>query len=254
TREEFIEKVWEWKAESGGAIFNQLKRLGASCDWSRERFTMDEGLSKAVLEVFVTLYKEGLIYRGKRLVNWDPTFETAISDLEVENKEVAGHMWHFKYPLAGGETYTYVEKDADGNVTFQEERNYISIATTRPETMLGDGAVAVHPSDERYAPIVGKLCEIPVGPKEHRRLIPIIADEYPDPTFGSGAVKITGAHDFNDYQVARRNNIPLYRLMDTRAAMRSDGEPYAVCAARAAEIVRSGELPSEAEVDALNLV
>src|SRR5690606_35277624 len=125
---------------------------------------------------------------------------------------------------------------------------------TRPETMLGDGAVAVHPSDERYAPIVGKLCEIPVGPKEHRRLIPIITDEYPDPAFGSGAVKITGAHDFNDYQVARRNNIPLYRLMDTRAAMRSDGEPYAVCAARAAEIVRSGELPSEAEVDALNLV
>ncbi len=254
TREEFVEKVWEWKAQSGGTILNQLKRLGASCDWSRERFTMDEGLSKAVIEVFVSLYKQGLIYRGKRLVNWDPRFETAISDLEVENREVDGHMWHFKYPLAGGETYTYVEKDADGNVIFQEERNYISIATTRPETMLGDGAVAVHPSDERYAPIVGKLCEIPVGPKEHRRLIPIITDEYPDPAFGSGAVKITGAHDFNDYQVARRNNIPLYRLMDTRAAMRSDGEPYAVCAARAAEIVRSGELPSEAEVDALNLV
>ncbi len=127
-REAFIDKVWEWKEESGGLIFNQLKRLGASCDWSRERFTMDEGLSAAVLEVFVTLYKEGLIYRGKRLVNWDPKFETAISDLEVENKEVEGHMWHFKYPLAGGETYTYVEKDEDGNVTFQEERNYISIA------------------------------------------------------------------------------------------------------------------------------
>src|SRR5690606_6466982 len=172
TREEFIDKIWEWKAESGGMIFNQLKRLGASADWSRERFTMDEGLSEAVLEVFVTLYEEGLIYRGKRLVNWDPVFETAISDLEVENKEAAGHMWHFKYPLAGGETYTYVEKDADGNVVFQEERNYISIATTRPETMLGDGAVAVHPSDARYAPIVGKLCEIPVGPKQHRRLIP----------------------------------------------------------------------------------
>ena len=253
-REAFVDRVWEWKAESGGLIFNQLKRLGASCDWSRERFTMDEGLSKAVLEVFVTLYKEGLIYRGKRLVNWDPKFETAISDLEVESKEVDGHMWHFKYPLAGGETYTYVEKDADGNVILQEERNYISIATTRPETMLGDGAVAVHPSDERYAPIVGKLCEIPVGPKEHRRLIPIIADEYPDPTFGSGAVKITGAHDFNDYQVARRNKIPLYRLMDTTASMRDDGEPYAVCAARALEITRSGELPSEAEVDDLNLV
>ncbi|KPF57511.1 valine--tRNA ligase [Rhizobium sp. AAP116] len=253
-REAFIEKVWEWKEESGGLIFNQLKRLGASCDWSRERFTMDEGLSAAVLEVFVSLYKEGLIYRGKRLVNWDPKFETAISDLEVENKEVEGHMWHFKYPLAGGETYTYVEKDEDGNVTFQEERDYIAIATTRPETMLGDGAVAVHPSDERYAAIVGKLCEIPVGPKEHRRLIPIITDEYPDPKFGSGAVKITGAHDFNDYQVARRNKIPLYRLMDTQAKMRADGEDYAVYAARALDIAKSGELPNETEVDDINLV
>ncbi|MCM2472180.1 valine--tRNA ligase [Rhizobium sp. CG5] len=253
-REAFIEKVWEWKDESGGLIFNQLKRLGASCDWSRERFTMDEGLSEAVLEVFVSLYKDGLIYRGKRLVNWDPKFETAISDLEVENKEVEGHMWHFKYPLAGGETYTYIEKDADGNVVLQEERNYISIATTRPETMLGDGAVAVHPSDARYASIVGKLCEIPVGPKEHRRLIPIITDEYPDPTFGSGAVKITGAHDFNDYQVARRNNIPLYRLMDGLAQMRSDGEPYGFYAAQALEIARSGHVPNEAEVDAINLV
>ncbi len=253
-REAFVEKVWEWKAESGGLIFNQLKRLGASCDWSRERFTMDEGLSDAVLEVFVSLYKEGLIYRGKRLVNWDPKFETAISDLEVENREVDGHMWHFKYPLAGGETYTYVEKDADGNVVFEEERDYISIATTRPETMLGDGAVAVHPTDERYAPIVGKLCEIPVGPKEHRRLIPIITDEYPEKDFGSGAVKITGAHDFNDYQVARRNNIPLYRLMDTRAAMRADGEPYAVYAAQALEIAKTGTVPNEAEVDDINLV
>jgi valyl-tRNA synthetase len=163
-------------------------------------------------------------------------------------------MWHFKYPLAGGATYTYVEKDENGNVTFQEERNYISIATTRPETMLGDGAVAVHPSDERYAAIVGKLCEIPVGPKEHRRLIPIITDEYPDPKFGSGAVKITGAHDFNDYQVARRNKIPLYRLMDTQAKMRDDGEDYAVYAARALEIAKSGHLPNEAEVDDINLV
>ncbi|MDI6025835.1 valine--tRNA ligase [Corticibacterium sp. UT-5YL-CI-8] len=253
-RDAFIEKVWDWKAESGGVIFNQLKRLGASCDWSRERFTMDEGLSEAVLEVFVSLYKEGLIYRGKRLVNWDPKFETAISDMEVENHEVDGHMWHFKYPLAGGETYTYVEKDADGNVVFQEERNYISIATTRPETMLGDGAVAVHPLDERYAPIVGKLCEIPVGPKEHRRLIPIITDEYPERDFGSGAVKITGAHDFNDYQVARRNNIPLYRLMDTQAAMRADGEPYAIYAAQALKIAKSGNVPNEAEVDDINLV
>ncbi len=253
-REAFVNRVWEWKEESGGLIFNQLKRLGASCDWSRERFTMDEGLSKAVLEVFVTLYKQGLIYRGKRLVNWDPKFETAISDLEVESKEVDGHMWHFKYPLAGGETYTYVEKDADGNVTLSEERDYISIATTRPETMLGDGAVAVHPSDERYAPIIGKLCEIPVGPKEHRRLIPIITDEYPEKDFGSGAVKITGAHDFNDYQVAKRNKIPLYRLMDTVAAMRTDGETYAECAAKAAAITKTGELPSESEVDEINLV
>jgi valyl-tRNA synthetase len=253
-RERFVDRVWAWKDESGGMIMNQLKRLGASADFSRERFTMDEGLSKAVLEVFVTLYKEGLIYRGKRLVNWDPEFETAISDLEVENREVDGQMWHFKYPLAGGETYEYVEKDAEGNVVLRETRDYISIATTRPETMLGDGAVAVHPSDERYAPIVGKLCEIPVGPKEHRRLIPIITDEYPDPDFGSGAVKITGAHDFNDYQVAKRNNIPLYRLMDLKAAMRADGEDYATCAAMAAEIVRSGHLPDEATVDDINLV
>jgi valyl-tRNA synthetase len=254
TRPEFIEKIWEWKNESGGTIFNQLKRLGASCDWSRERFTMDEGLSEAVLKVFVELYNEGLIYRGKRLVNWDPHFETAISDLEVENTEVDGHMWHFKYPLADGATYTYVEKDEDGNVVLEETRDYISIATTRPETMLGDGAVAVHPSDERYASIVGTLCEIPVGPKEHRRKIPIITDEYPDKDFGSGAVKITGAHDFNDYQVAKRNNIPLYRLMDTKAAMRADGAPYVEEAAKAKAIVESGELPSEAAVDAINLV
>ena len=160
------------------------------------------------------LYKKGLIYRGKRLVNWDPHFETAISDLEVENIEVAGHMWHFKYPLKGGEKYTYIEKDENGNITLQEERDYISIATTRPETMLGDGAVAVHPSDQRYKPLIGKFCEIPVGPKQYRRLIPIITDEYPDPNFGSGAVKITGAHDFNDYQVAKRSNIPMYSLMD----------------------------------------
>jgi len=253
-REDFIAKIWEWKEKSGGTILNQLKRLGASCDWSRERFTMDEGLSKAVTKVFVELYNEGLIYRGKRLVNWDPKFETAISDLEVENIEVDGHMWHFKYPLADGVTYTYVEKDEDGNITLTEERDYISIATTRPETMLGDGAVAVHPKDERYASIVGKLCEIPVGPKEHRRKIPIITDEYPDPEFGSGAVKITGAHDFNDYMVAKRNNIPLYRLMDTKAAMRDDGAPYADCAEQAADIIKSGKLPDEATVDSINLV
>jgi valyl-tRNA synthetase len=252
-REKFLERVWAWKEESGGIILNQLRRLGASCDWSRERFTMDEGLSAAVRKVFVDLYNEGLIYRDKRLVNWDPMFQTAISDLEVENREVQGHMWHFKYPLEGGRTYTYVEKDADGNVTFSEERDYIAIATTRPETMLGDGAVAVHPSDERYRPIVGKLCEIPVGPKEHRRLIPIITDEYPDPEFGSGAVKITGAHDFNDFAVAERNGIPKYRLMDERAVMRADGAPYAEAAARAQAIAR-GAPASAAEIDALNLV
>ncbi|MCA0939436.1 valine--tRNA ligase [Salipiger pacificus] len=263
-REAFLEKVWEWKQQSGGTIINQLKRLGASCDWSRNAFTMsgaegapagEEGnFHDAVIKVFVDMYEKGLIYRGKRLVNWDPHFETAISDLEVENIEVPGHMWHFKYPLAGGETYTYVEKDADGNVLFSEERDYISIATTRPETMLGDGAVAVHPSDERYAAIVGKLCEIPVGPKEHRRLIPIITDEYPDPTFGSGAVKITGAHDFNDYGVAKRGGIPCYRLMDTRAQMRADGHPYAEAAEIAQKVAR-GELElDEHEADKLNLV
>jgi valyl-tRNA synthetase len=171
----------------------------------------------------------------------------------VENLEVKGNMWHFKYRLAGGETYRHVEKDAEGNVTVDEVRDYISIATTRPETMLGDGAVAVHPSDARYAPIVGKLCEIPVGPKDHRRLIPIITDEYPDPAFGSGAVKITGAHDFNDYAVAQRKGIPLYRLMDTKGALRADGEPYAEAAARAQAIVEGAEF-TEAEVDTINLV
>ena len=262
-REDFLKKVWEWKTQSGGTIINQLKRLGASCDWSRNAFTMsgapgapagEEGnFHDAVIKVFVDMYHKGLIYRGKRLVNWDPHFETAISDLEVENIEVVGHMWHFKYPLAGGQTYEYVEKDEDGNVTLRETRDYISIATTRPETMLGDGAVAVHPSDARYAPIVGMLCEIPVGPKEHRRLIPIITDEYPDPNFGSGAVKITGAHDFNDYGVASRNGIPMYRLMDTRAQMRADGAPYAECAARAQEIAEGAAFTPE-EIDTLNLI
>ena len=213
-REEFLKRVWAWKEEKGGTIISQLKRLGASADWERNAFTMDENFHDAVLKVFVDLYNKGLIYRGKRLVNWDPHFETAISDLEVENIEIDGHMWHFKYPLAGGESYEYVEKDEDGNEIVRENRDYISIATTRPETMLGDGAVAVYVSDERYTSLVGKLCEIPVGPKEYRRLIPIITDEYPDPDFGSGAVKITGAHDANDYGVARRNNIPLYRLME----------------------------------------
>jgi len=265
-REKFLEKVWEWKAEYGGTIIEQLKRLGSSCDWSRNAFTMagaagdprtghenSANFHDAVIKVFVDMYEKGLIYRGKRLVNWDPHFETAISDLEVENIEVAGHMWHFKYPLAGGETYEYLEKDEDGNVIFRETRDYISIATTRPETMLGDGAVAVHPSDERYAPIIGKPCEIPVGPKEHRRQIPIITDDYPDPDFGSGAVKITGAHDFNDNMVAKRGGIPMYRLMDTNGAMRADGVPYAEEAGKAQEYARGKDF-TENEIDAINLI
>lgn len=264
TREEFLAKVWEWKAQSGGTIIGQLQRLGCSLDWSRNAFTMsgapgapageDGNFHDAVIKVFVEMYNKGLIYRGKRLVNWDPHFETAISDLEVENIETDGHMWHFKYPLAGGESYEYLEQDEDGNVIFREQRDYISIATTRPETMLGDGAVAVHPSDKRYAPIIGKLCEIPVGPKEHRRLIPIITDEYPDPAFGSGAVKITGAHDANDYGVAKRGGIPMYRLMDMRAQMRADGPSYAEAAAVAGAVARGARVLSEAEADALNLV
>jgi valyl-tRNA synthetase len=182
-REKFLEEVWRWKAESGGTIVNQLKRLGASCDWSRERFTMDEGLSRAVLKVFVQLYREGLIYKDKRLVNWDPELMTAISDLEVQPTEVKGHMWHFRYPLADDPT------------------KYLCIATTRPETMLGDGAVAVHPDDERYKHLVGELVRLPLA----ERLIPVIADEYPDPEKGSGAVKITAAHDFNDFEVWSRH-------------------------------------------------
>jgi valyl-tRNA synthetase len=248
-RDAFLAKVWEWKDQSGGTIINQLKRLGASCDWDREAFTMSGNFPDAVIKVFVDMYNKGLIYRGKRLVNWDPHFETAISDLEVENIEVKGHMWHFKYILASGETYEYVEKDAEGQVILREKRNYISIATTRPETMLGDGAVAVHPSDARYAPIVGKMVHLPLCD----RLIPIITDEYPDPTFGSGAVKITGAHDFNDYAVAKRNTLPCYRLMDTRGQMRADGAPYEVAVARAREIA-AGSATTEAEVDSLNLV
>ncbi|MDE2385836.1 MAG: valine--tRNA ligase [Alphaproteobacteria bacterium] len=206
-REAFLKRVWEWKAESGGTIVNQLKRLGASCDWSRERFTMDEGLSKAVAKVFVQLYKEGLIYKDQRLVNWDPVFETAISDLEVETKETKGSMWSFAYPLADGPVDGIAE---------------IVISTTRPETMLGDGAVAVHPSDERYKNLIGKLVRLPIA----ERLIPIIADEYPDPEFGTGAVKITGAHDENDFHVAKRNNIPLIVLMDKKARMISTPENH----------------------------
>ncbi|MCK0166832.1 valine--tRNA ligase [Jannaschia sp. S6380] len=265
-REQFLERVWQQKTKSRGTIIGQLQRLGASCDWEREAFTMggapgDPGdtpggqdFHGAVIKTFVDMYEKGLIYRGKRLVNWDPHFETAISDLEVENVETPGHMWHFKYPLAGGVTYEYVERDEDGAELFRETRDYIAIATTRPETMLGDGAVAVHPSDDRYAAIVGQLCEIPVGPKEHRRLIPIITDDYPDPAFGSGAVKITGAHDFNDYAVAKRGNIPCYRLMDTKAAMRADGAPYAEAAEIAMAVAKGERTLTEAETDAINLV
>ncbi|WP_411036823.1 valine--tRNA ligase [Shinella sp. BYT-45] len=203
-REAFVEKVWEWKAESGGLIFNQLKRLGASCDWSRERFTMDEGLSDAVLEVFVSLYKEGLIYKDKRLVNWDPKLLTAISDLEVEQVEVNGSLWHLRYPLEPGVTYEHpVAFDEDGKPTAFETRDYLVVATTRPETMLGDTGVAVNPQDERYKSIVGKHVILPIV----GRRIPIVADEYPDPTAGTGAVKMTPAHDFNDFEVGKRHGL-----------------------------------------------
>ncbi|HVI33079.1 valine--tRNA ligase [Phenylobacterium sp.] len=200
-REAFVAKVWEWKAESGGTIVNQLRRLGASCDWSRERFTLDEGLSAAVRKVFVTLYKEKLIYRDKRLVNWDPHFQTAISDLEVEQREVDGHYWHFAYPL----------EDGSGEIV---------VATTRPETMLGDTAVAVHPGDERYKHLIGKCVRLPIV----NRPVPIIADEYADPEKGSGAVKITPAHDFNDFMVGKRNNLPMINVFDDFAKV-NDNAP-----------------------------
>ncbi|MFP4695261.1 valine--tRNA ligase [Thiohalospira sp.] len=196
-RETFVEKVWEWKAESGGHITRQLRRLGASPDWSRERFTMDEGLSEAVTAVFVRLYNEGLIYRGKRLVNWDPVLQTAVSDLEVVSEEEAGHIWHMRYPVADGD-------------------DHLTVATTRPETMLGDTAVAVHPDDERYAHLVGRFVELPlVG-----RRIPVIADEYVDPEFGSGCVKITPAHDFNDAAVGERHGLPRLNVLTPGATIR----------------------------------
>ncbi|MEM1019535.1 MAG: valine--tRNA ligase [Pseudomonadota bacterium] len=193
-REAFLEHVWEWKAQSGGAITRQLRRLGASCDWSRERFTMDEGFSKAVLKVFVELYNQGLLYRDKRLVNWDPKFKTAISDLEVEQKEIQGNFWHFRYPLEDGS-------------------GHIVVATTRPETMLGDTAVAVHPEDDRYRAMVGKHVKLPIT----GRLIPIVADEHADPEQGSGAVKITPAHDFNDFEVGKRNALLQINIFDEDA-------------------------------------
>jgi len=203
-REKFLERVWQWKKESGGTIIRQLKKLGASCDWRRERFTMDEGLSRAVIEVFVALYEEGLIYRDKRLVNWDPKLLTAISDLEVQQVEVKGHLWHIKYPIEG------------------LENTHITVATTRPETMLGDTAIAVHPDDERYKKFVGKNAILPlVG-----RKIPIIADEYSDPEKGSGAVKITPAHDFNDFEVGRRHKLPLINIFseDAHVTLKGNSE------------------------------
>ncbi|MGF0520469.1 valine--tRNA ligase [Agrobacterium pusense] len=210
-REAFVEKVWEWKAESGGLIFNQLKRLGASCDWSRERFTMDEGLSEAVLEVFVTLYKQGLIYKDKRLVNWDPKLLTAISDMEVEQIEVKGNLWHLRYPLEKGVTYQYPTAfDEEGKPTEFETRDYIVVATTRPETMLGDTGIAVNPEDERYKGIVGKHVILPIV----GRRIPIVADDYADPTAGTGAVKITPAHDFNDFEVGKRCGLRAINVMN----------------------------------------
>ncbi|MGD9639287.1 MAG: valine--tRNA ligase [Alphaproteobacteria bacterium] len=196
-REEFVKKVWEWKAESGGTITKQLRCLGASLDWTRERFTMDEGLSKAVRKVFVTLYKDGLIYRDKRLVNWDSKLLTAISDLEVEQKEAMGKMWYFKYPIEG-------EKD-----------KFITVGTTRPETMFGDTAVAVHPDDERYKSLIGKNCILPIM----NRVIPIVADEYANPEKGTGAVKITPAHDFNDFEVGKRHNLEMINVLDECAKL-----------------------------------
>jgi valyl-tRNA synthetase len=215
-REAFVDKVWEWKAESGGAITNQLRRLGASCDWSRERFTLDEGLSAAVRKVFVQLYKQGLLYRDKRLVNWDPQFQTAISDLEVEQKELDGAYWHFAYPLADGVTYQHpIAFDDDGKPTEFETRDYIVVATTRPETMLGDTGVAVHPDDERYKGLVGKFVTLPIV----SRRIPIVADDYADPTKGSGAVKITPAHDFNDFGVGKRAGLEAINILTVEAKL-----------------------------------
>jgi len=203
-REKFIEKIWEWKQESGGTITRQLRRMGAAIDWSRERFTMDDGLSSAVQDVFVKLYDEGLIYRGKRLVNWDPVLHTAVSDLEVESAEENGHMWSLRYPLT------------------DTPSEYLVVATTRPETMLGDSAVAVHPDDERFAHLVGKTVDLPLT----GRKIPIIADDYVDPEFGSGCVKITPAHDFNDYDVGKRHDLEKINIFDNNAAIDLLGSPY----------------------------
>jgi valyl-tRNA synthetase len=203
-RADFLDKVWAWKEESGGTILNQLKRLGSSCDWSRERFTMDEGLSRAVLKVFVELHRKGLIYKDQRLVNWDPKFHTAISDLEVVQKPVNGHLWYFRYP---------VEDQPD---------RFITVATTRPETMLGDTGVAVHPDDERYQDLIGKNAVLPIVGRKIR----IVADEHADPEQGSGAVKITPAHDFNDFEVGRRHGLEEINIFDESAHL-NDNAPEA---------------------------
>src|ERR1700686_1568509 len=200
-REKFIERVWEWKAESGGPITTQLRRLGASADWRRERFTMDAGLSAAVRRVFVTLYREGLIYRDKRLVNWDPVMHTVISDLEVDSRETKGSLWHIRYPVEG------------------EAGRFLVVATTRPETMLGDTGVAVHPDDARFADFVGKNVRLPLTD----RIIPIVADEHADPETGSGAVKITPAHDFNDFRVGRRHGLKAINIFDRDARITIQG-------------------------------
>jgi len=198
-REKFVERVWDWKEHSGGQIEQQLRRMGASLDWSRDRFTMDDGLSEAVAEVFVKLHEEGLIYRGKRLVNWDPVLHTALSDLEVLSEDEPGHLWHFRYPLASGDAY-------------------LVVATTRPETMLGDSAVAVHPDDERYTDLVGQEVILPIV----GRRIPIVADDYVEAEFGTGCVKITPAHDFNDYELGKRHDLALYNILTDDAALNDD--------------------------------
>ncbi len=209
-REEFINKVWEWKEESGDNITSQIRRLGSSVDWSRERFTMDDGLSNAVKEVFVRLFDDGLIYRGKRLVNWDPKFQTALSDLEVENHDEKGSLWHFRYHFT------------DSDVTTQDGKNYLVVATTRPETLLGDTAVAVNPSDERYAHLIGKTITLPIT----GRVVPIVADDYVESDFGTGCVKITPAHDFNDYDLGRRHELPLINMLDGHANILANMEVY----------------------------
>ena len=198
-REAFVDKIWDWKAESGGNITRQMRRMGSSVDWSRERFTMDEGLSKAVTEVFVRLYDEGLIYRGKRLVNWDPVLKTAVSDLEVESSEEQGHLWHLRYPRSDGQ-------------------GHVIVATTRPETLLGDSAVAVHPEDARYQDLIGQTLELPLTGRQ----IPVIADDYVDPEFGTGCVKITPAHDFNDYAMGQRHDLPLHNIFDDDACINDE--------------------------------